>query len=75
MKIGINTPAELIDVGAVEAFLRLKNCSDLNPGLNFLYALVGAVEDRHWIDIAHNERMRLLMELDAYTELEKLLGP
>ena len=73
IKIGITTPAELNKVGAVRAYLRLKKESSVQPSLNFLYAMVGALENEHWIDIAKNEKGRLLMELEGYRELEDIL--
>lgn len=72
-KIGINTPEELEKVGAVRAYIRLKKESSVQPSLNFLYAMVGALENEHWIDIAKTEKGRLLMELEGYRELEEML--
>lgn len=73
IEVGIHNAEQLREVGAVEAYLRLKNKSDVNPSLNFLYALVGAIEDRHWLNIAQNEKMQLLMELEGYAELGRIL--
>ncbi|MDJ0938784.1 MAG: TfoX/Sxy family protein [Woeseiaceae bacterium] len=70
--VGIDTPAVLGDVGAVEAFRRLAELGDATPSLNFLYAMVGALEDRHWAEIAREERERLLNELEGYRELDAL---
>ena len=70
--IGINNKSDLEKIGAINAFIKL---TENNPGkvsLNFLYALVGALEDRHWQDIARNEKQRLLMELEGYKEFNKL---
>lgn len=72
-EIGIKTRADLEEMGAVSAFLKLKNDSGSTPSLNFLYALVGALENRHWQDIARQEKGRLLLELDGYEDLKKLL--
>ncbi len=41
--------------------------------LNFLYALVGAIEGEHWLNVAQTEKGRLLMELEEYAELEAML--
>jgi DNA transformation protein len=35
--------------------------------------MVGALEDRHWTEIAKSERGRLLMELEGYRELEEMM--
>jgi len=35
--------------------------------------MVGALENRHWLDIAQNERTQLLNQLDGYNELMKIM--
>ncbi len=72
-EIGIYTRKDLEQTGAVGAFIKLENECSVKPGLNFLYAMVGALECRHWADIAKSERDRLLMELEGYQELENIL--
>ncbi|WLQ15726.1 TfoX/Sxy family protein [Hahella aquimaris] len=71
--IGVDTPEKLREIGPVRTFLKLKQASAAKPSLNFLYAMVGAVEDRHWMEIAKSEKTRLLMELEGYRELEEIL--
>ncbi len=71
--VGINTPQELKEFGAVFAFLKLKAHHQNNISLNFLYAMIGALENRSWLDIAQNERESILMALEGYTELEQQL--
>lgn len=73
-KIGIHTRADLDALGPAWAFLKLGKERNRPPSLNFLYAMVGALEDRHWLDIAQSEKGRLLMELDGYRELEQLVA-
>lgn len=72
-EVGINSPDELRAIGAVRAFIRLKKECSTKPSLNFLYAMVGAIEGEHWLNIAQNEKGRLLMELEGYRELEEML--
>ena len=72
-EIGIKTKADLEKTGPVRAFLKLRKECRTKPSLNFLYAMVGALEERHWADIAKSEKGRLLMELDGYQELERIL--
>lgn len=72
-EIGINTKEELERLGAVQAFIKLKNECRIKPSLNFLYAMVGALENEHWANIAKSEKGRLLMELEGYRELEEIL--
>lgn len=73
-RIGVRTVDELRSLGAVSAFVALRELDDANPSLNFLYALVGALEDRDWREVVKSDRDRLLFELQGREELEKLLG-
>lgn len=54
-KVGVLTVADLEQMGVVQAFVALKQ-QGLKPSLNFLYALVGALQGRSWLDIAQHER-------------------
>tara|TARA_B100002049_G_scaffold152229_1_gene113460 strand:- start:663 stop:785 length:123 start_codon:yes stop_codon:yes gene_type:complete len=38
--------------------------------MNFLYALVGGLSGRSWLEVAQTEKSNLLAELDALTRLE-----
>ena len=72
--IAINTAEDLKKMGAIRAFIKLKKELQKKPSLNMLYAMVGALEGKHWVDIAKKEKGRLIMELDGYHELEKILN-
>ena len=72
-EIGIKTKSDLEAIGPIQAFLKLREECSIKPSLNFLYAMVGALEDKHWADIAKSERGRLLIELEGYHELERML--
>lgn len=72
-EIGIHTKAQLKEIGAVRAFIKLRKECSTKPSLNFLYAMVGALENTHWASIAKSEKARLLFELEGYRELENLL--
>ena len=66
--IGIHTKADLIQAGAIPAYLNLKqHCNGIS--LNFLYALVGIVEDESWRDVAATSREALLLQVDGYLKL------
>jgi len=71
---GIKTEAALREIGAIGAFIRLRKECHVKPSLNFLYAMVGALEGEHWLNVARHEKGRLLMELEGYKELELLLN-
>jgi len=69
--IGIGTPEELRSIGALNAYLILRNSS--NTSLNMLYALIGALEDKDWREIAKSEKTRLIMELEGIEEFKAML--
>ncbi len=71
--IGISTKAQLAALGPIAAFIKLKKESNSQPSLNFLYAMVGALQDEHWTQIARKEKLQLIMALEGYAELEKIL--
>lgn len=72
-EVGIYTEEQLKRIGAVRAFIKLKKECSIKPSLNFLYALVGSLEDRDWKEISKEEKGRLLIELEGYRELEEML--
>ena len=72
-EIGIHTKQQLQEMGAIKAYIKLKEEGNTKPSLNFLYAMVGALEDEHWGNIAKSERGRLLIELDGSLELKEIL--
>jgi len=72
-EVGIFTKDQLQKTGAVRAFIKLKEKCSTKPSLNFLYAMVGALEGVHWAKIAKSEKGRLLIALDDYREFEKIL--
>jgi len=63
-------------VGAVRAYLRVQSLAGINsgvkPGMNLLYALVGAIENRPWQEVARTEKGRLLSELESFREMDLL---
>lgn len=74
-EIGIYTKADLEKLGPIQTFVKLKTeCETMRPSLNFLYALVGALEGVHWKDVAKTEKTRLLIELQAYEEMQIMLS-
>ena len=71
--VGIHTREQLHELGAVRAFIWLRRECSTKPSRNLLYAMVGALENEHWTDIAREEKVRLLMELEGHQELEAIL--
>jgi len=70
--VGINSEADLVRVGPINAFVRVRDETDHRPSLNLLYAMVGALEKRDWRDIAKEERHSLIIALDGYDDFKKL---
>ena len=62
--IRIRTPDDLARQGALAAFVALKQAG-LPASLNMLWALEGALSDRDWRDVARDDKLRLLTELEA----------
>ena len=62
--VGIRRRADLIRLGPVEAFLRVKAAGH-KPSLNLLWALAGAERGLRWNKLSEQDRHALLLELDA----------
>lgn len=71
-EIGIFTRDDLEKTGPVRVYLMLRASGHAN--LNFLYAMVGALNNVHWTRIARKEKGRLLMELEGQRELERIFN-
>ncbi len=60
---GIHTYDELYRLGAVRAYVRVKE-GNANVSLNLLWALEGAISGERWQVVARERRTSLLMALD-----------
>lgn len=67
-QVGLRTQEDLVAVGSVEAFLRVKRAG-FRPSLNLLYALEGALMDCHWQQLPEARRSELLIAYDAAAAL------
>ncbi|WP_439133236.1 TfoX/Sxy family protein [Pseudomaricurvus sp.] len=65
--IGVNSYADLNNMGPVEAYIRIKN-RGIHVSKVMLYALQGALLDVHWNDLDPGVKQRLLE--DAATQEE-----
>ena len=61
--VGINTLSDLRNVGAVDAYLRIK-ARDINVSKVMLYALQGALLDIHWNDLPLDMKAQLVFEAE-----------
>ena len=64
MTVGIRKRADLIRMGPVEAFLKVRAAGH-KPTLNLLWALAGAERGLPWNRLSQEDRQQLLLELDA----------
>ena len=63
----IHGRADLERLGSVPAWLRVRAAGQ-DASLNLLWAIEGALTGQDWRVVAHEERSRLLLELDAAQE-------
>jgi DNA transformation protein and related proteins len=61
--IGVHSAPELRRRDPFEVYAALK-ARDPATSLNFLYALIGAVENVHWLEIKRTRRSAILLRLD-----------
>jgi DNA transformation protein len=71
--VGIRKRADLIRMGPVEAFLRVKAAGH-KPTLNLLWALAGAERGLQWTRLSAEDRQQLLLELDAAVASKSAAG-
>lgn len=63
--IGVYTRADLEARGAVAAYAALK-AAGAPASLNLLWAMEAALTGRHWREVARDDRLRLLLEFEAF---------
>jgi len=62
--VGVKTRADLIRLGPVQAFLRVRDAGH-KASMNLLWALAGAERGLRWNKLPEDDRQTLLIELDA----------
>ena len=68
--IGIASREDLLNIGPVQAYLELEQHLNTKPSLNLLYAMKLALEDRPWPSLTKEERVNLIMEIEAWHDLQ-----
>ena len=63
-QVGVRTTEDLLRVGPVEAFLKVKRAG-FRPSLNLLYSMAGALADCHWAELPEERKQELLRGLEA----------
>lgn len=71
--IGIRYKEDLIQIGPIPAYNLLTQKLGKAPSLNMLYAMIGALENKHWTEIAQKERTSILLALDGFNDLQETL--
>jgi DNA transformation protein len=61
--LGVHTLDDLRQRGVYQIYRQLKG-SVPGTSLNFMYALIGAVEGRDWREVKRSDRTQILMRLD-----------
>lgn len=61
--IGVNSVENFLASDPFVLYASLKD-EFANVGVNFLYAIIGAQEDKHWQEIAKKRKTEILMRLD-----------
>lgn len=72
-EVGISNYQQLIEKGAIESFELLCTLDNFRPSLNFLYAMLGAIENKPWTEYK-NQKGKLLLELENRKEFKSLFG-
>lgn len=67
-QVGLRTHDDLLAVGALEAFMRVKRAG-FKPSLNLLYALEGALMGCHWQQVDVSRRAELAGQAQAAVAL------
>ncbi|MSQ20550.1 MAG: hypothetical protein EXR39_13565 [Betaproteobacteria bacterium] len=70
LRAGIDNRRKLEEFGAVGAYLEMHR-KGLQPTLNFMYVLEGALRDVPWTQLPHHVRASITLEADALIEAEK----
>lgn len=60
---GVLDEQQLKKIGSIAAYQAVL-ASGQRPSINLLWAIEGAITDRHWQAVARDERTRLLMALE-----------
>ena len=67
-EVGINSEADLKSIGAVDAFLKVREAG-LKPSLNLLYAMEGALTGIKWNELTVEKRAKLDMKVNFHDEI------
>lgn len=60
---GIRTIGELREIGAVKAFLRVREIHTRGASVNFLWSMAAGLDGRSWQEVSAEEKALLLAEV------------
>jgi len=67
----INSVTQLQALGSAAAYVAVKQAG-CTPSLNLLWAIEGALTDRDWQEVAKNDRLSLLMQVEELEKSQKI---
>ena len=67
-EVGIDSVADLKEVGAIEAYQRLKFVFGKSISLNALWAIHTGLQDRDWRSLSVDEKEKLKAELASFSK-------
>ena len=70
---GLTTRADLEELGPVRAFIAAKRVEP-RVTLNLLWGIAGAVTNTHWTRLSKEYRSSLLLDYDAYSDVERAMA-
>jgi DNA transformation protein len=62
---GIRTVEELREIGAVKAYVRVKQIRNRGVSLNLLYSIAAGLDNRGWQELSEEEKTKLASEAKA----------
>jgi len=61
-EVNINSVEEFMAIDPYELYAKLKPMKGI--GMNSIYAIIGARENRSWLEVANSHKTEILMRLD-----------
>lgn len=62
-EVNINSVDEFMEIDPFELYKQLK-ANVKGTGLNSIYAIIGARENKHWQEVANTQKTEILLRLD-----------
>lgn len=69
LSAGIDHYTQIVAMGSVAVYVAVKKAQP-SASLNLLWALEGALSGKHWRDVARDDRLLLLLQLERYEKSE-----